>query len=124
MTTLNEKINNYYKLSKQMSELKAQADTLKEEILKEMIAQNCKKQITENGVSATVVDKELFSYTDELGIITYLKNNGLTKFISEEINTTELNKELKKSSSLCESLNKYYVKNNKSTLTVKEEGIK
>ena len=52
-------------------------------------------------------------------MINYLKEKGLTDLITEKINTTSMNKELKKGLSLTEDLKTMYTKNTTEVLSVK-----
>ena len=59
------------------------------------------------------------TYQEHNSMIQYLKNQGLTQFIQEKINTTMFNKELKKSVSLTEGLNTMYTKTLTKAFSVK-----
>lgn len=119
-TELNNKIEKYAELQAQMEELKAQIDELKPEIIEGMINESVEKIELPSGVSAQVVTKETFKYDDEPGMIKYLKDNGLTSYIVEKINTTSMNKELKKGLTLTESLKPMFTRTVSSSLTVKK----
>lgn len=119
-TELNNKIEKYAELQAQMEVLKTQLDELKPEIIEGMVKESVDKIELPSGVTAQVVTKETFKYDDELGMINYLKANGLTSFIVEKVNTTAMNKELKKGLTLTESLKPMFTKTYTNSLTVKK----
>ena len=102
---LSKMMNEYFSLNTQKDELDARLGELRTQILEEMNSDNVKNFENENHIKAAISDKSKITYTDELGIIKYCKENGLGSYIVEKINTTEFNKQLKKSESLRESLN-------------------
>lgn len=121
MTNLEEKITKYAELQKQLDSLNSELSELRSEIISDMQDRNLTDFKTENGQEAKLVSKQLFKYVDELSIIKYLKENNLTQFLSEKINTSLMNKELKKETALTESLNSFYEKTDSVSLTVKED---
>lgn len=117
---LNEKIINYTKLQKEQEELKVKADELKNLIISEMEEQGLVSTSVDN-YSVTVSTRESIKYSDEPAIISYCESNGLTNYIVKKVNTTALNKELKKKNTLTESLSPYYTTSQAKVLTVKEK---
>lgn len=115
---LNEQIKEYVELQKAKDELKAKIDAIKQEIIDAMNSQGVNKVETAQG-TATLVTKTNIKYTDELAIVKYCEDNNLTNYITKKVNTTALNKELKKGGVLKESLNTYYSENVSQVLTVK-----
>lgn len=121
MTNLEININNYKKIQDQIDSLEAQKNELKTQIIEEMTSNGLFNLSTEDGISAKIVDKQNFKYLDELAIMKYLKENGYDQFIKQSIDTTNMNKELKKSSLLAENLKNLYSVTTNKTLMVKEE---
>lgn len=105
---LNENVKLYVELQEQMEAIKEQMETLKATITEEM--GNELKVVTPDGITAQLIKKETFKYNDETGMIAYLKSKGLNQFITEKINTTPMNNELKKGLSLTEDLKPMYTK--------------
>ena len=118
--TLDEKISNYIRLQNEQEELKTKAEELKVAIIEEMEKQGIVSTEVDNyGVNLSV--RETIKYSDEPAIIRYCESNGLTNYIVKKVNTTSLNKELKKKNSLTEDLASYYVTTQSKVLTVKEK---
>lgn len=115
---LNENVKKYSELKKQADIIKAELEALKESIVEDMNAQKQTVFSTEDGVTAKLVTKVTFDYTDEPGMIKWLEDCGLTNYIVKKINTTSLNKELKKSGMLNEGLSPMFVKKESLSLTV------
>lgn len=118
MTQLEQLITSYEQAQKELDYLTELQNERKAEIIQLMNEANEKEHIIDN-IKATVVTKETFKYTDEVAMIKYLKENGLNQFIIEKIDTTPMNKELKKGLSLTESLKQMYIKNTTYSLSVK-----
>jgi hypothetical protein len=115
---LKENVKKYLELSRQADELKAQLEELKASIVEEMESNNITKY--EDGeVNANLIYKTNIKYNDELSMIKYCEENGLNQFVTKKLNTTSMNKELKKSKSLNESLNQFYTETTTKTLQVK-----
>lgn len=117
---LDEQIITYIKLQKEQEELRQKADVLKAEIISEMEAQGL-SSTTVDTYSVTLTLRESIKYSDEPAIISYCESNGLTNYISKKVNTTALNKELKKKNDLTESLSHYFMVSQSKVLTVKEK---
>lgn len=115
---LNEKLERYYQLQQEIESREAEMKTLKEDIIEEMKDENISSKDTGN-VVGKIVDKTTFKYNDEISMITYLKEKGLESFVNSKINTTNMNKELKKKGSLYEDLKPYVLETSTSTLSVK-----
>lgn len=115
---INENVKRYFELQAQAEAIKEEMAQLKESIVGDMDAQGVSTYEVD-GIKAQVVAKDTFKYDDEFGIINYLKNNGLERYVVEKVDTTSLNKELKKGLSLSESLNGMYTKTTSPSLTIK-----
>lgn len=114
--TLDEKINKYLEISNQKTELDAQLSELKNQIISEM-GDEIKH---ETGIASARIDtKETFKYDDETAMIAVLKEKGLNQYVQEKIITSSLNKELKKSGVLAESLKGLYTKSTTNSITIK-----
>lgn len=116
--TLVEKIEDYIELQRQQDELKAKLDSAKEDIINEMEVQGLEKLEVDNYV-AQVSNKVTIKYPDEVALIKYLKENGYGRYVVEKVDTTPLNKELKKGGTLTESLHPFYNETKSKVLTVK-----
>lgn len=93
-----------YKEKKALKEaLEKELKEMNTEIVTAMNNAGINKVETPNGVTATVTTKVSLKY-DEVATIKYLKDNGLTQYIVEKVDTKKLNEELKKSKSLNESI--------------------
>ena len=114
---LNENIKLYAELQEQMETIKVQLEELKATITDEMGSET--KVTTPDGITAQLIKKETFKYTDETAMISYLKSKGLNQFIIEKINTTPMNNELKKGMSLTEDLKPMYTKSTTYSFSVK-----
>lgn len=117
--TLNENIQKYNELQEEIARLQEQLSEYKTNIVNEMKEKSLTKTSTEDGLTAQLVFKDNFKYVDERAMINYLKEKGLTDLITEKINTTSMNKELKKGLSLTEDLKTMYTKNTTEVLSVK-----
>ena len=118
--TLNEKIIAYTKLQKEQEELKLKSDELKSSIIDEMEEQGLVSTAVDN-YSVNLSTRESIKYSDEPAIISYCESNGLTNYIVKKVNTTALNKELKKKNTLTESLSPYFTTSQAKVLTVQEK---
>lgn len=116
---LNQKVDMYAVLQKEAEELKAKMDALKAEIIEDMESEGLVKTTTDNDTSVSLVYKETIKYSDEPAILKYCEDRGLNNYVVKKVNTTALNKDLKKSSSLTEDLNSFYLVNKTKVLTVK-----
>lgn len=112
-------IERYNEIKLLEEELKAEKNQLKDLICAYMAAKNLTKYSNVNNVEASISNKTSFTYVDELAMIKYLQENGYTNFIKTVIDTTGLNKELKKGSTLAENLKTYYAPNTSQSLSVK-----
>ena len=116
---LNENLKKYAELQEQLNSLKEQLDTLREDILVEMDELGVSDYTSEDNITAKVVEKQNKKYIDEISMIKYLEENNLNQFITKKVNAPLMNKELKKSLSLKESLGSYYNTSVTKSLTVK-----
>lgn len=117
-----KEIGNIVDLQNQMDELKEKLDLAKSELITMMEESGCDKVKCETG-SAQLVFKSNIKYSDELSIINFCKNNGYGQFIVEKVNTTALNKELKKGGRLTESLDPFFNESTTKVLTVKSDVV-
>ena len=115
---LNENLERYYQLQKEVEEREEEMKSLKEEIVKEMGIEGISSQNT-GLVEGKIINKTSFKYTDEIAILNYLRSHRLNDFISTKVNTTAMNKELKNKGVLFEELKPYYSENSLITLSVK-----
>lgn len=119
-TRLEELLESYNNVQIEETKIKTQKDELKLQILEEMAKENTTKYLTEDNISATIAKKETFKYVDELSMINYLQENGYSQFVELKIKTTDMNKELKKSTQLSEALTPYVTKSVVESLSVKK----
>lgn len=119
-TRLEELLETYNNVQIEETKIKTQKDELKAQILEEMSKENTTKYLTEDNISATIAKKETFKYVDELSMIKYLQENGYNQFVELKIKTTDMNKELKKQSTLTEALSSYVTKSSVDSLSVKK----
>ena len=112
-------IREFNKIKSELDNLEAQKNDLNDKIKFLMTENSLKEFITTDGVSAKLGTKETIKYKDEPAMIKWLKENNLSKYITEKITTTPLNSELKKSQSLTESLNPYIERSVSYTLVIK-----
>lgn len=119
-TRLEELLETYNNIQIEETRIKAQKDELKAQILEEMSKENTTKYLTEDNISATIAKKETIKYVDELSMIKYLQENGYNQFVELKIKTTDMNKELKRQSTLTEALSSYVTKSSVDSLSVKK----
>lgn len=118
MNILDEKIKEFYELKTQVDQLNERKDALNKEI-KELMIQNGIDTYSNEELNSKLVYKTNFKYLDEVGIINYLTQKGLSNiYMVNKIDTTKLNKELKAKGQLFESLKNYINKEESATLTV------
>lgn len=116
--SLNENLERYYQLQKEVEEREEEMKSLKEEIVKEMEIEGISSQNT-GLVEGKIINKASFKYNDEIAILNYLRSHRLNDFISTKVNTTAMNKELKNKGALYEDLKNYCSENSSITLSVK-----
>lgn len=104
--TLDEKIVNYITLQQTIEEMQTKLNAEKAEIIALMELEGKTKVETEHG-KATIYYRQNIKYSDETEIIKFCEDNGYSNFITKKVNTTALNKELKKGGLLKESLNPF-----------------
>lgn len=104
--TLDERIVNYVALQQTIEEMKTKLDTEKAELIALMESEGKTKVETEHG-KATISYRQNIKYSDETAIIKFCEDNGYGNFITKKVNTTALNKEIKKGGLLKESLNPF-----------------
>lgn len=117
---LNEIVKQYFELKQKEDEIKAEKESLKEIIVREMKAQGQTSLLTEDGIFAKITPTVTFKYLDEPGIMTWLEKNGLEKYIKRTIDTRALNAQLKTSAMLNEGLNTMYRKNTSESLKIEK----
>ena len=116
---LNKLVNEYNELRAQAEDVDIKMSALKTKILEEL-GDVREYMTTDTHVTAKVVAKETIKYVDESAMINWLKNNGYSKFVVEKVDTTPMNKELKKGLTLTESLKSMFTKTTSYTLKVEE----
>ena len=116
--TLNENLERYYQLQKEVEEREEEMKSLKESIVKEMELEGVTSQNT-GKVEGKIINKISFKYTDEVAILSYLRSHRLNSFISNKVNTSAMNKELKGKGVLYEDLKPYCEETTSTTLSVK-----
>ena len=116
--TLNENLEKYYQLQKEIEEREEEMKALKESIIKEMELEGVTSQNT-GKVEGKIINKTSFKYTDEVAILNYLRSHRLNNFISNKVNTSAMNKELKNKGTLYEDLKSYCSESSSTTLSVK-----
>ena len=92
--SLNEKVKEYADLKAQADSIAEQLTALKEEIVEAMGDED--EFTADDGTIAKINAKETFKYVDEPAMINWLKSNGYAQYVIEKVNTTPMNKELKK----------------------------
>lgn len=117
--SLNEKVKEYADLKAQADSIAEQLTALKEEIVEAMGDED--EFTADDGTVAKINAKETFKYVDEASMVKWLKNNGYSQFVVEKVNTTPMNKELKKGLTLTESLKPMYTKTVSSVLVVERK---
>ena len=117
---LEAKVKQYFDAKKFADEAKAQVDRLGLELKELLLIEGITKESTTNGYDVSIVDKKTFKYDDELAIRDYLRQNNLTEFLVEEIDTKRLNESLKKSNELYNDLVRYITPGVTTSLSVKE----
>lgn len=116
---LESNIKKYFQLQQQMEAMKQEMSELKNEIVSDMSDMNV-NTFEIDDIKAQVVNKENVKYIDEIALIDTLKQQGLGRFVIEKVDTTRMNKELKTSASLNESLSGLVSKTSAPTLIVKQ----
>lgn len=96
-------VEEYNDIQKKIKELTERKNELNESIKKALLDAGISKTETPQGTQVTLTTKVSLKY-DEVSTLKYLKENGLTQYIVEKIDTTKLNKELKESKTLNESI--------------------
>lgn len=118
--TLDERIAEYVKLQNQVEEMKSKLDQEKVTLIDEMEKEGKTKVETEVG-KATLIYKQNIKYSDELSIIAFCEKNGYNDFVTKKVNTTALNKELKKGGLLTEGVKGYYSESETKVLKVESK---
>lgn len=120
MTTLETLLKDYDQLQNQEQQIKAAKESLREQILQIFASNQLTDYTTQDEqLKAKVISKVTFKYTDEAGIMNYLKMRGMGQYLKTTIDTVALNKQLKTSTTLQEGLAGKYVANDVPSLTVK-----
>lgn len=118
--TTEEKIIRIIRLQHQIDELDKSISELKESVMADMDLAGVKSLDTDEA-NVTKISKVNYSYVDELAIMSYLKDNGLDNYLETKIRKTDLNKELSKRGSLCESLSGKFFTSETPYLKIKEK---
>lgn len=117
--SLNENLERYYQLQKEVDEREEEMKSLKEEIIKAMNEEGITSQNT-GLVEGKLINKTTFKYDDEVAILSYLRSHRLNDFISTKVNTTAMNKELKAKGVLSQELKPYYSLTESISLSVRQ----
>lgn len=117
---LNKALKEYNELQSKKSSIEEDMEALKESIMSKMDELGLNKTTTPDNITASIVMKETFKYTDEPALVKYLKDNNLSQFIVEKVNAVPMNKELKKGMSLTENLKSMYTKTVSRSFIVKK----
>jgi len=112
--TIDTMLKEYLELQEQEDLITKKKNDLKKAILTEM---GDEKKYKNDFASATVSVAQGFKYTDEVGMIRVLKENGYGAYVKEKVDTS-LNKVLKENTPLTESLKGMYVPTSSEKLTV------
>lgn len=119
LNELENNIKTYAELQEQKELLESQLSDLKIKIIEAMSENGEVMTETSDGLVAKIIKRDTYKYVDETQMISYLKTNNLLQFLTEKINTTTMNKELKSKSALSEELKNYYTHTVQDALTVK-----
>ena len=118
---LDELLVKYNELQMRENEIAAEKATLKSQILEELEKMNATEYTSTDGsLKGSISSKVTFKYTDEAGIMNYLKMHGMSQYLKTAINTTDLNKQLKTSNTLQEALTGKFTRQESQALTVKK----
>lgn len=119
LNELETNIKMYAELQEQKDSIESQLSELKTKIIEAMTENGEVMTETSDGLVAKIIKRDTYKYTDETQMISYLKDNNLLQFLTEKINTTTMNKELKAKSVLSEELKNYYTHTIQDALTIK-----
>lgn len=86
-------IKQYLEIQKQEAAIKAQKESLKDQIIRQMGAEKTYKSA--DGVGVQIQEKVSFKYSDEKGLIECLENIGKGEFVKKVVNATSFNSVLK-----------------------------
>jgi hypothetical protein len=119
LNELETNIKMYAELQEQKDSIEFQLSELKTKIIEAMTENGEVMTETSDGLVAKIIKRDTYKYVDETQMISYLKDNNLLQFLTEKINTTTMNKELKSKSVLSEELKNYYTHTIQDALTIK-----
>lgn len=119
LNELETNIKMYAELQEQKDSIESQLSELKTKIIEAMTENGEVMTETSDGLVAKIIKRDTYKYVDETQMISYLKDNNLLQFLTEKINTTTMNKELKSKSVLSEELKNYYTHTIQDALTIK-----
>lgn len=120
MKNLDTLLEQYAALQEQEASIKVAKEDIKNEFIKafeEMGVTSYKS--TDGTLKGTLATKANIKYNDEVAIIKYLEDNGMSSYVKKTIDATNFNKTLKASQTLQESLAGKFSVNETSALTVK-----
>lgn len=118
--TLDSLLNEYLVICQQEASLKEAKEQLRTQILDQFEQKQLTEYVAADGsVQGKVVQKTTVRYTDEAGVMDFLKMRGMQQYFKTVLDTTALNKRLKTSQTLQESLKGKYTQTASPSLTVK-----
>lgn len=116
---LNDLLEKYAEVQEEENNIKAIKEELKNNIVHELALIGETSYTTDTNIKGSVAMKQTVKYDDEIAIIDYLQNNGMSNFLKTVIDTSNFNKTLKTSQVLQESLKGKYSISESPALTVK-----
>lgn len=96
-------VEEYNEIQKKIKVLTDRKNELNENIKKALLDAGVNKTETPKGTQVSLTTKVSLKY-DEVAVMKYLKDNNLTDYIIEKIDNKKLDKDLKSSKSLNESI--------------------
>lgn len=120
MKNLDALLEEYIVLQEQEAAIKAAKESIKSEFVDTLNQLGTNSYTSTSGrLKGTLALKSSVKYNDEVAIIKYLQDNGMSSYLKTVIDTTNFNKTLKTSKVLQESLAGKFTVSETPTLTVK-----
>lgn len=121
MKNLDALLEQYVILQEQEASIKAAKEEIKNEFIKAFEEMGVSSYTSaDGGLKGSIALKTTVKYNDEVAIIKYLKNNGMSTYLKTVIDTTNFNKTLRSSQKLQESLAGKFTVSETPSLTVKK----
>lgn len=121
MKNLDALLEQYVILQEQEASIKAAKEEIKNEFIKAFGEMGVNSYTSaDGGLKGSLSYKTAVKYNDEVAIIKYLKNNGMSTYLKTVIDTTNFNKTLRSSQKLQESLAGKFTVSETPSLTVKK----